>query len=257
MTDTPYMTFEQLKAALGFDDSPEVADVDSSTVTQVDDSTENTADNTETNWVTLSNHGFGGIYIGSVDGKEVWNLAFSAEEQIERVKCRNSAYLAAATACKTRGVDVTFWEEARKANPRRFLRKLLFEVADRSGMLVDYYEKLSGETDEYNAKEFLCDNDSWIVTVPIRRLLVQVYFGLMAGVWGIRIIFPSTDRKTVTAEWSSDVEGWTLHGNPEWLIPIEHDYNVAIEYLKNLSMRRETRHIAEGWDAVVFADRPA
>ena len=65
MTD---LTFEQLKTALGLDDSSETANVKrdgaSLVITDVQ---------CDGNWVTLSNHGFGGIYIGSADGKEVWN----------------------------------------------------------------------------------------------------------------------------------------------------------------------------------------
>ena len=67
----------------------------------------------------------------------------------------------------------------------------------------------------------------------------------MAGVWGIRIIFPSLGRETVTMEWSSDAEGWKLHGDPVWQASTEHDYHTVIDYLQNLSTRKETRHIAE------------
>ena len=153
-------------------------------------------------WVLLDDSNYAGIYLGCIDGLNIDNLAFTHEEATLRRDNVCNALLAVCMADIVAGRDKReLWNDFRNKHPKARGRVLLDAVKDETGFSCGYYENLIDDANLEN-DELLKFTDSWIATIPVKRLTVQVWNGWMRGVWGVRIIAPPPTRAFI--EWNSN-----------------------------------------------------
>ena len=185
-------------------------------------------------WVLLGDSNYAGIYLGCIDGLNIDNQVFTHEEAILRKDNVCNALLAVSTANIVAGRDKReLWNDVKNKNPKARGRTLLDAVKDETGFSCRYYEDIIDDKNLEN-DELLKFTDSWIATIPVKRLTVQVWNGWMRGIWGIRIIAPPPTRAFI--EWnSSEKTYWmSLSNNSRDFF---EDNQTVEEYISRLQER--------------------